>query len=153
MKRLLVLVSAFLFTFTSLGKSLVKVDDQLLKTFATQFPNAKEVVWKELDEAYVVSFIEDGIRLRATYLRNGHVAQFLRYYLEENLPLDIRLKLKKKYRGMEIYGIVEENLISNIENRSSTVYYVTLEDDTSWVKIKAERHKKFRIIEKLVKQI
>jgi hypothetical protein len=153
MKRLFVLLSALLFALNSFANDPVKIDDHLLKTFAVQFPHAQEVVWKELNEAYIVSFIEDGIRLKVTYLRNGEITHFLRYYLEENMPLDIRLNIKKKYPGKEIYGIVEENIVSNIENRSRTVYYITLEDNTGWIRIKAERHKKFKLIEKLVKQI
>lgn len=153
MKRLFVLLSSLLFTLNSFADHPVKIDDHLLKTFAVQFPHAQKVVWTELSEAYIVSFIEDGIRLKVAYLRNGEITHFLRYYLEENMPLDIRLNLKKKYPGKEIYGVVEENIISNTENRSRTVYYVTLEDDTSWVRVKAERHKKFKLIEKLVKHI
>src|SRR5688572_27197952 len=129
MKRLFVLLSSLLFALNSFANDPVKIDDHLLKTFAVQFPHAQEVVWKELNEAYIVSFIEDGIRLKVAYLRNGEITHFLRYYLEENMPLDIRLNIKKKYPGKEIYGIVEENIISNIENRSRTVYYITLEDN------------------------
>ena len=153
MKKLFVLFSSMLIAFNSFAYDPVKIDDHLLKTFAVQFPHAQKVVWQELDDSYVVSFIEDGIRLRIVYLKGGDITHFLRYYLEENLPLDIRLNIKKKYPGKKIYGIVEENIVSNIENRSKIIYYVKLEDDTSWVTIKAERHKKFRIIETLVKEI
>ncbi len=153
MKRLFVVLASLLFTLNSFAKDPVKIDDQLLKTFALQFPHAQKVVWKELDEAYIVSFIEDGIRLKVAYLRTGEITHFLRYYLEENMPLDIRLDIKKKYPGKEIYGITEENITSTSENRSRTVYYITLEDDTSWVTIKAERRKKFKLIDRLVKQI
>ena len=153
MKTFFVLLSILLFTFRSIANSPVKIDDQLLKTFASHFPHAQKVVWKELNEAYVVYFVEDGIRLRVVYLRNGEITHFLRYYLEENMPLDIRLNLKKKYPGKKIYGVVEENIVSNIENRNRTIYYVTMEDNSSWVTVKAERHKRYRIIEKRIKQI
>lgn len=153
MKKLLILFSSVLIVLNSFAYDPVKIDDHLLKTFAVQFPNAQKVVWQELDDSYVVSFIEDGIRLRIVYLKGGDITHFLRYYLEENLPLDIRLNIKKKYPGKKIYGIVEENIVSNIENRSKMIYYVKLEDDISWLTIKAERHKKFKIIEKLVKEI
>ncbi|HET9279589.1 MAG TPA: hypothetical protein VFN95_15440, partial [Flavitalea sp.] len=109
------------------------------------------VVWQESNESYIVSFIEDGIRVRIVYLRDGSITHFLRYYLEENLPLDIRLDIKKKFPGKNIYGITEENITSNIENRSKTSYFIKLEDDSSWLTIKAERHKKPKVIEKLNK--
>src|SRR5688572_27971231 len=141
MKKLFILLSSLLFALNSIANDPVKIDDQLLKRFALQFPHAQKIVWKELNEAYVVSFIEDGIRLRVAYLRSGEITHFLRYYLEENMPLDLRLNLKRKYPGKEIYGVVEEHIVSNIENRKRTIYYVTMEDSASWVTIKAERHK------------
>ena len=151
MKKLSVLFSALLIILNSFGYTPPKIDDQILQTFAVQFPNAQKVVWQESDESYIVSFVEDGIRLRIVYLRNGDVTHFLRYYLEENLPLDIRLDVKKKFPGKNIFGIVEENLVSNIENRSKTTYFIKLEDENSWLTIKAERHRKPKVVEKLNK--
>lgn len=151
MKKLFVLFSALLIIFTSFGNTPVKIDDQILQTFAVQFPHAQKVIWQESDESYIVTFIEDGIRVRIVYLRNGSINHFLRYYLEENLPLDIRLNIKKKFPGRTIHGVIEENIVSNIENRSRTFYYVKLEDENSWLTIKTERHKKLKVVEKLNK--
>jgi hypothetical protein len=151
MKKLFVLFSALLIIVNSFGNTPIKIDDQILQTFAVQFPHAQKVVWQESNESYIVSFVEDGIRVRIVYLRNGNVTHFLRYYLEENLPLDIRLDVKKKFPGKDIYGIVEENLVSNIENRSKTAYFIKLQDENSWLTIKAERHRKPRVVEKLNK--
>ena len=151
MKKLFVLFSSLLIMFNSFADDPVKIDEQILQSFATQFPHAQKIVWQESDESYIVTFIEDGIRVRIVYLRNGSVNHFLRYYLEENMPLDIRLNIKQKFPGKSIYGIIEENIVSNVENRSKTFYYVKLEDETSWLTIKAERHKKLKVIEKLNK--
>ena len=151
MKKLFILISALLIFFNSFGYAPPKIDDQILQTFAVQFPHAQKVIWQESDESYIVTFIEDGIRVRIVYLKNGSVNHFLRYYLEENLPLDIRLNIKKKFPGRNIYGVIEENIVSNIENRSRTFYYIKLEDENSWLTIKAERHKKLKVVEKLNK--
>ena len=153
MKKILVLLSSVLIVFSSFTSGTDKIDEHLLRTFAAQFPNAQKVVWQESKDAYVVSFIEDDIRLRIVYLRNGAATQFLRYYLEETLPMDIRLDIKAKYPGKNIYGVTEEIIMSNIENRSRTVYYVKLEDDSSWLTVKAQRYKKLKTIEKLNKTI
>lgn len=151
MKKLFVLFSAMLIGFYAFANRPVKIDEQLLQNFSVQFPHAQKVVWQESDDAFIVSFIEDGIRLRVVYLRNGALTHFLRYYLEENLPLDIRLAVKNKFPGKSIYGVVEENITSNIQNKTSTVYYVKLEDDTSWTTVKVQRNKKLKIIERLIK--
>lgn len=153
MKKLFVLFSAMLIGFSSFSHNPVKIDEQLLQDFSVQFPHAQKVVWQESEDAYIVSFIEDGIRLRVVYLRNGALTHFLRYYLEENLPLDVRLAVKKKYPGKSIYGVVEENISSNIQNKTSTIYYVKLEDETSWITVRVQRNKKLKIVEKLIKDI
>lgn len=153
MKKLFVFFSSILIVLNSFAYDPIHIDEQLLKSFAVQFPHAQKATWQELNDAYVVSFVEDGIRLRVVYLKNEALTHIIRYYLEENLPLDIRLKIKAKYPAKKIYGVTEETIISNIENRSKTVYYIKLEDDSSWVTIKATRNKKLKPIEKLNKYI
>ncbi len=152
MKKLFVLFSSVLMVFNSFAYN-PGIDEQLLRSFATNFPNAQKVIWQELEEAYVVSFIEDDIRFRIIYLKNEALTQFIRYYTEENLPLDIRLTLKQKYPGKKIYGVTEENIISYIDNRSKTVYHVKLEDESGWFTIRAERNRRFKLVEKLKKDI
>lgn len=151
MKKLFVLFGAMLIGFHSLPNNPVKIDEQLLQNFSVQFPHAQKIVWQESEDAYTVSFVEDGIRLRVVYLRNGALTHFLRYYLEENLPLDVRLSVKKKFPGKSIYGVVEENLTSHIQNKTSTVYYIKLEDDCSWTTVRVQRNKKMKIVGKLNK--
>ena len=130
-----------------------KIDDQLLRNFAIQFPHAQKVVWHEESDSYSVSFIEDGIRLKIVYLRNGHLTHYLRYYLEETLPLDIRLNIKKKFPEKEIYGVIEENIFYNVQGKARTIYYVKLTDEICWITVKAERNKKLKVVEKLMKEI
>lgn len=100
-----------------------------------------------------MSFVEDRIRVRIVYLRSGAVTHFLRYYLEETLPLDIRLTIKNKFPGKDIHGIVEENIFSHIENRTRTTYHVKLEDETSWVTVKVDKNRKLKVTERLIKQM
>ena len=153
MKKLFVLFSSILILTSSFAYRPPSVDEQLLRSFAINFPNAQKVIWQELQEAYIVSFIEDGIRIRITYLRNGNVTHLIRYYQEENLPLDIRFTIKQKFPKKTIFGVIEENLISNIQNLSKIIYHVTLEDESSWTKIKVEKHKRPKVVDKFNKQI
>lgn len=153
MKKLFVLLGSMLIMISSFANVPADIDEQLLRSFAFNFPKAQKVVWQELDEAYVVSFIEDDIRVRITYLRNGAVTYIIRYYFEKNLPLDVRLNIKKQFPDKKIFGIIEENLISNIENRNKIVYHVKLEDERSWYTVKVQKNKKLKLVEKLNKDI
>ena len=153
MKKLFVLLSSVLIAISSYSHNPIHIDENVLRAFEVQFPNAQKVNWQESEEAYLVSFVEDGIRVRIVYLRNGALTHFLRYYFEENLPLDLRLRLKNKYPGKTIYGVTEENIVSNIQNQSKTIYYIKLEDANSWFTIKVQKNRKMRLIEKLNKEI
>lgn len=153
MKKLFVLLSSVLIAISSYSHNPIHIDEKVLRSFEVQFPNAQKVNWQESEEAYLVSFVEDGIRVRIVYLRNGALTHFLRYYFEENLPLDLRLSLKNKYPGKTIYGVTEENILSNIQNQSKTIYYIKLEDASSWFTIKVQKNRKMRLIEKLNKEI
>jgi hypothetical protein len=151
MKKLFILIGSVLMMISSFAYAPANIDEQLLRSFAFNFPNAQKVVWQEHDEAYVVSFTEDDIRMRITYLRNGEVTHILRYYYEQNLPLTIRLNIKKQFPDKKIFGVIEENLISNVENRSKIVYHVKLEDERNWYTIKIQKNKRVKLTEKLNK--
>ena len=153
MKKLLIVFASLLIAVSSYAHNPIHIDEQVLRSFELQFPNAQKVNWQESADAYLVSFVEDGIRVRIVYLRNGALTHFLRYYFEENLPLDLRLNLKSKYPGKTIYGVTEENLVSNIQNQSRTVYYVKLEDASSWFTVKVQKNRKMKVIEKLNKEL
>jgi hypothetical protein len=153
MKKLFVLIGSVLIMISSFAYAPANIDEQLLRSFAFNFPKAQRVVWHELDDAYVVSFIEDDIRVRITYLKDGAVTHIIRYYLEQNLPLDIRLNIKKQFPDKKIFGIIEENLISNLENRNKIIYHVKLEDERSWYTVKVQKNRKLKLGEKLNKEI
>lgn len=153
MKKLLILFSSFMMVLNSFAYHPDKIDEQLLRSFASNFPNAQKAIWQELDDAYLVSFIEDGIRIKVIYLKNGTFTKILRYYHEENLPLEIRLNIKKKYPTKKIYGVIELNTFSEIEKRLSTLYHVKLEDDSHWFTVRVEKNRKLKIVEKFTKVI
>jgi len=151
MKKLAVFFSLLLILISSFGYKPGNIDEQILRSFATNFPKAQKVTWQELQETYVVSFVEEDIRMRIIYLRNGKMSNFIRYYSEENLPLEIRLNIKKKFQDKRIHGVTEENIISGIDDHTKTVYHIKLEDSTSWLTIKADKNGKLKVIEKLNK--
>ena len=108
------------------------VNEKLLKAFKETFPQAAEVSWQELDESYVVNFMEGEVRTRITYDKEGNFTSSIRYYKEQNLPVNILCKLKKKYASEKIFGVTELTTDSHIE------YYVKLENDVNWISVKSD---------------
>jgi len=62
----------------SIVKIRVVVREQLLQEFHENFPDAEKVNWEELDNRYVVSFVDHGIASRITYKNNGDFSSSLR---------------------------------------------------------------------------
>jgi len=76
MKKLLALIAVVGLAFQSFAFD--PVNEKLLESFKTSFPNAEQVKWQELPESFVVSFVEENIRARAYYDKDGVPVQLIR---------------------------------------------------------------------------
>ena len=124
---LLCLLTLCMGTFAS-----ATVNEKVLKTFKETFPAAEEVKWQEFTDNYIVNFVEQGIRDRITYDKDGNVINATRYYGQENLPVNILCKLKKKYPNAKVFGVTE------VENEAGIEYYIKLEGTTDWTTVKSD---------------
>ena len=152
MKKLTVLFLALCigaFTFAS-GPG--GIDEKLIQSFQSSFPKAESVNWYELPKAYVVNFVENGIRARIEYQKDGTSTQFTRYYTGENLPFVVQSNIKKTYPGKTIYGVIEVSNVSESGSRSKVDYYVKMQDARYWTMVKADTDGNVRLVEKLRKQ-
>ena len=131
MKKLIVC----LVLFAALGAAATtppEVNEKVLKAFNETFAKATDVVWHELKNTYLASFKQSEITTRATYDTEGNLLRTTRYYSEENLPIHIISKLKKKYSGKLVHGVTE------LTQNDEVAYYVTLHDAKNWYIIKAD---------------
>jgi hypothetical protein len=118
------------------------INEKLLKSFKQTFPNAQEVKWLEQQDKYTVNFKENGILNKIDYDKDGNFLSSIRYYSEKNLPVNILVKLQKKYPGKKIFGVTEMNADSNLD------YYIKLEDEKSWMTIKSDSDANLQVTEK-----
>src|SRR5437870_8817260 len=102
MKKLFVLLFTLLVVASSFANSPRNIDEKLLSILSTSFPHAERVSWQELSNTYVVSFIENGIRSRIVYQKDGQIVNVIRYYFEENLPVDVSMAAKRSFPGSSI---------------------------------------------------
>lgn len=143
MKKILIL----LFVFAALGVQATtppEVNEKVLKAFKETFIKATDVVWQEVQDIYQASFKQSDIISRASYDKEGNLLTTTRYYQQEELPVHIISKLKKRYPGKTIFGITE------VTAGSDVLYHITLNDEKNWYVIKSdnwgsmELFKKFR---------
>src|SRR5215470_13730574 len=106
MKKNLIL-SISLLAMSVLAFAKPTVDEKLLKSFKETFPKAEQVKWEEFTDNYIVNFVVMGIRERISYDKDGNFINATRYYTEENLPLNVYCKIKKKYPNQKVFGVTE----------------------------------------------
>jgi len=92
-----------------------------------------------------VYFLEDSIRTRITYDKNGGFVNSFRYYQEKNLPYYLLASLKRKFPEKSIFGITEVATEDEIE------YYVKLEDRNVWLTVKLDSEGHLSFVEKFRK--
>ena len=147
MKKFLVLFYSLIIAFSSFAFNSKNINEELLKSFNGTFPNAREVTWTESAENYVVNFMDNGIRTRITFTKDGNFLSSTRYYNGQKLPLYIFINLKYRYPGKTVFGVTEFATISSIE------YFIKMEDSKSWYTIKTDNNVNFEIVEKYKKAL
>jgi len=152
MKKLTVMFIALAISAVTFASDPGGIDEKLIQSFQSTFPKAEQVNWYELQSAYVVNFVENGIRGRIEYRKDGSSTQYTRYYTEQNLPFVVQSNIKKAYPGKTIYGVIEVSTVSQSSNHSKVDYYVKMQDARYWTMVKADMDGNASILETFKKQ-
>jgi hypothetical protein len=145
MKKFFILLYSLIISGTSFTFALSNINEKLVRSFKETFPNAVQVLWTELPEAYLVNFVENGIRSRIIYDKNGNFISSTRTYLAYDLPYYILISIKKKYPEKRIFGVTE------LASATSTEYYIKMEDSKVWTTIKIDNGGNLELVEKYKK--
>jgi hypothetical protein len=142
MKELFILCYSLIIGANAFPSTDKNINEKLIQSFKENFPNAQEVSWQELPEAYVVNFVEDGVRNNIIYQKDGTFLRASRYYQEKNLPYYLLINIKKKYTDKKIFSVTEISTISHIE------YYIKLEDAKVLMTIRVDSDGNLDMVEK-----
>lgn len=132
-------------TFANVDPTVDDVNEKVLKSFQETFPVVNEVKWKEYTNYYTVSFKQHDIQSEVRYDKDGNFLSSIRYYKEDMLPLSVLHQLKKKYAKKEIFGVTELIVGTDV------AYFIKLEDEKTWLTIKADQQGNLSVYEKLRK--
>jgi hypothetical protein len=147
-KMILLATSVLLFvsaSFANVDPDREDVNEKVLKVFETTFPIVTDVKWKEYTDYYSASFKQNGIQTEVRYDKEGNFISSLRYYKEERLPLSVLTQIKKRFSSKSIFGVTELTVGSDV------AYFVTLEDEKSWVVVKADQSGNLQVQDKFRK--
>jgi hypothetical protein len=148
MKKYLVALSlCFALCCISIAGYCSDVNEKVLKTFKATFPNAQNVTWQTVSERYTAQFKQNGIQTIVNYDYEGNLLSAIRYYSEDNLPINLIVTLKNKYPSKKIFGVTEVSTNDTID------YFVKLQDNTTWMTVKSDAEGNTEVIEKFNKQL
>ncbi|RYY85899.1 MAG: hypothetical protein EOO15_15795 [Chitinophagaceae bacterium] len=108
------------------------VNEKVLKAFATTFVSAQDVRWSEYKGMVEANFTFNEIRTRVTYDNEGNALHTIRYYFEQQLPLNILTKVKSNYENYKVHGVTE------VTTDDRTEYHIVLESATGWMFLQAD---------------
>lgn len=148
MKKFLIAAVTVLLSVSALANNPRNIDEKMIQSFQSNFPNATEVNWSETPHAYLVAFMDNGIRGRVIYQKDGSFIHYTRYYLEQSLPFDVHYKVKSEYSGKSIHSVVEISTITAQGKTLVTEYYIKLEDDKNWTTVKYDSNGDLLVVEK-----
>ncbi len=128
MKKTLMLAAALLVSVSLLYAG---TENKMEKLFKETFPTASNASWIKDDNGYMVSFTQNGTLTRVSYTNGGKFVSSLRYYQGKDLPTNILLAVKSKYKGKDIFGVTEYTSTNEV------IYYIKLYDGENYYSVKA----------------
>jgi len=144
---LLVFAIALTCSTNSIASNGKEVNEKVIKSFKQTFPFAEKVDWQEFSDRYIVHFKDGDMLSVIDYDKEGNFLSSKRYYKEDNLPINILCRIRKKYSDKKIFGVTE------VATENSIDYYVKIEDDQNWFTVKLDASGGMEVIEKYKKQL
>ncbi|TCZ67087.1 hypothetical protein [Flaviaesturariibacter aridisoli] len=108
------------------------VTEKVLKAFSQTFVSAQDVRWSEHRGLFEAHFTFNDIVTRVTYDDEGNAVQTIRYYYEQQLPLNVLARVKNNYEGQKVFGVTE------VTTNDHTEYHIVLESATNWTMLVAD---------------
>lgn len=107
MKKLFLIIIATVQSALFLLANNPPLDERVSKSFHTIFKEAENTVWVTHEKYNDVSFKVNDMPMRARFDNEGNLTILTRYYEENKLPVFVKQKLNREYKGFQIYGITE----------------------------------------------
>ncbi|GAO42573.1 hypothetical protein [Flavihumibacter petaseus] len=102
-------------------------DTRAARSFKKKFGDVSEEKWYSTRDGQRIKFVKNGVSCMADYTNSGTFLQLIRTYSEQQLPTEVRLRVRSEYLDYNIF-LVQELQIP----RKETIYLVKIEDKTSW---------------------
>ena len=132
------------------GKSVSpeKLTNQVSNAFNEKFEKAENVNWTQNDNLYFAMFEMDEKEYTVAYLNNGELIAISRCLNKDQLPLAVMESLNEKYKDYILPASVRE-----IVFEGSTNYYLTIEGETRYLKLKCSPDGSISVDKRIKKKV
>lgn len=143
MKRIILFAVLLMTIGASAGTPrILPENEKVATTFARIFKDAGNVRWSRSGNFYDAFFSVASVKIRARLDKNGKLVRIIRYYKEDNLPVNILCSIKKDYPDKEVWGVIEETRASNVD------YRIVLRDEKNYIHIGADSQGEITVLAK-----
>jgi hypothetical protein len=127
MKKIIVYAAGLLLTLSAAAAPGAKI----IKAFQETFPNAENVKWNDDKAGYFVSFYQGGNFEKVLYSKSGDFVCSWKYSDGQDLPVNIVMKLNKRFGEHNILGVTE------LATNDNTSYEIKLAKHSKWYSVTA----------------
>ena len=145
MKRMILSAAVLLLVSTGFANNPPDVNEKILNAFKKTFSEPQDLKWYENETTYEARFSANDVKTIAWYTKEGELLLTHRYYEENKLPPFVSTKIREEFPKYTIKGVAE------VSNKSGINYYITLDGDKKWMKIKANTQGDYEIYERFKK--
>lgn len=110
---------------------MVPGNEKVVTTFFRVFKDAHNVTWSHNGNFYDAFFTVASVKVRARLDKRGKLVRTIRYYKEDNLPVNILCSIKNDYPDKEVWGVIE------VTSADDTNYRIVLRDEKRYFHIGA----------------
>lgn len=109
-----------------------KVTKEVDKAFKTTFPGAENLKWYNLNKDYLAKFIQKDMSHNTLFTKRGYMKYDISYGYENNLPEDIKTKVKSSYDSYKI------TRVANVKADDRNVWVINLESLNAYILVRIE---------------
>jgi hypothetical protein len=112
--------------------SSTNVSAKVNKAFSQYFKGASHLRWYDMEQKFLVKFIENDQENRALFTKNGALIYHISYGEEQHLPTEVRSIIKSTYFDQKITRVLK------IDQDNRTIWVVSMEDAKNFIMARVE---------------
>ncbi|MDQ2752079.1 MAG: hypothetical protein M3R72_03555 [Bacteroidota bacterium] len=142
MKKILVILTIVASFYTATSYAKPATPTVVAQALQTQFTDAKNISWSEVNNLYKAQFDLNDQTLVAYFNGEGKWVASARNVTALQLPILLQTNLKNSYASYDVLSVME------VDNEDGVTYYVTAENGKKMVQLKSSDYGSWNKYEK-----